>query len=217
MMSTDSTNGSTAVGLRERLRQTVRSELSRIAMQMFLERGFDATTIDEIAAAAGISRSTFFRHFAKKEDVILARLEARAETLRAAALARPACEPPLRVAREALAPLVDSFAEDRARSIALGRLVADTPSLRARELHKYLYWRSALAEVLAGRLGTDPDTDMRPSLIASVAVNAFDVALRTWRNTDSGVELGDLVDDAFATLAADFAAAFGGGGTPEKR
>ncbi len=210
MTSTDATDRSTAVGLRERLRQTVRDELSRIAMEMFLERGFDATTVDEIAAAAGVARSTFFRHFATKEDVILARLEARAETLRAAALARPAGEAALTVAREALTPLVDSFAVDRTRSMALGRLVAGAPSLRARELHKYLYWRSALAEALASRLGTDPDTDMRPSLIASVAVNAFDIALRTWRAGECDASLADLVDEAFATLATDFAAAFGG-------
>lgn len=203
-MPTETMSGSSVGGLRERLRQTVRDELSEIAMEMFLRRGFDATTVDEIAAAAGVSRSTFFRHFAKKEDVILARLEARAEILRAAALARPADEPPMAVARGALVPLVDAFAGDRARSRALGRLLAETPSLRARELHKYLYWRNALAEALASRLGTELDRDMRPALIASVAVNAFDIALRTWRGTDTEAGLGDLVDEAFAILAVDF-------------
>lgn len=198
--------GKGAVGLRERMRQTVRDELSTIALQLFLDRGFDTTTVDEIAAAAGVSRSTFFRHFAKKEDVILARLEARAEALRAAALLRPADEPLMIVARAALVPLIEAFSQDRERSIALGQLVASTPSLRAQELHKYLYWRTALADVLGQRLGDGPAVEMRASVIASVAVNAFDIAVRLWRTSDTDKSLTATVDDAFADLAAEFAA-----------
>jgi AcrR family transcriptional regulator len=176
---------------------------------MFLDRGFDATTVDEIAAAAGVSRSTFFRHFAKKEDVILARLEARAEALHAAALSRPPGEPLMIVARAALVPLVEAFSQDRERSIALGRLVASTPSLCAQELHKYLYWRRALAEALEQRLTIGPDDEMRVSVVAAVAVNAFDIAVRVWRSSDTGKSLAATVDDAFAGLAAEFAAVAG--------
>ncbi|MDT3444953.1 TetR family transcriptional regulator [Pseudofrankia sp. BMG5.37] len=201
------TSGAAAVGLRERLRQTVRDELSTVALQLFLDRGFDATTVDEIAAAAGGSRSTFFRYFAKKDDVILAQLEARADALHATALSRPQGEPLMVVARAALDPLVEAFSQDRERSIALGQLVASTPSLGAQELRKYQYWRAVLAEALGHRLGVEADAGMRASVVASVAVSAFDVAVRVWRTTDTGRSLAATVDDAFAGLATEFASA----------
>src|SRR5580693_320999 len=79
-------------GLRERKRQQTRERLTRMAMALFLERGFEATTLDDIAAAADISRRSFFHYFASKEDVVFAWHEETTAALIAAVEARPASE-----------------------------------------------------------------------------------------------------------------------------
>ena len=75
-----------------RTRQAVYAEIARTAMELFLERGFEATTIDDIATAAGISRRSFFRYFGTKEDIVLGDLAAQGELIRKELEARPASE-----------------------------------------------------------------------------------------------------------------------------
>ena len=186
-------------GLRERLRRTVREELASVALEMFVERGFDATTVDAIAAAAGVSRSTFFRHFATKEDAVLSRSEVLIEQFRQAARARPAGEPPMVAARGALIPLIADMTLHRERSAAIATLIATTPTLRARILDKQSFMRTTLTEVMAERLGVDPAIDLRPDLIAATTLSLLDVAHKAWLRGGNR-SLADLVDEGFATL-----------------
>src|SRR5271154_6532332 len=79
-------------GLRQRKRQQTRERLTRAAMALFLDRGFEATTLDDIAAAADISRRSFFHYFDSKEDVVFAWQEESTAALIAAVAARPASE-----------------------------------------------------------------------------------------------------------------------------
>ncbi len=192
--------------LRERLRTTVRSDLARVAVEMFLEHGFDTTTVDAIAAAAGVSRSTFFRYFPTKEDAVLAQIEARGEQFREAALVRAADEPPLLAARNALTPLIEDMGRNRERSIAVIRLIEQTPSLRARRIDKQHVLRAMLTEVMASRMATDPANDLRPALIAGVTLSMFDTAQTAWLKAGGEASLSDLVDEAFATIGREFAA-----------
>src|SRR3984957_1030816 len=90
-----------APGLRERKRQQTRERLTRMAMALFLERGFEATTLDDIAAAADISRRNFFHYFASKEDVVFAWQEDSMAALIAAVASRPAGEAMVAAAGEA--------------------------------------------------------------------------------------------------------------------
>src|ERR1700681_2856225 len=89
-------------GLRERKRQQTRERLTRAAMALFLERGFEATTLDDIATAADISRRSFFHYFASKEDVIFAWHEETTAALIAAVAARPSGESMLSAAENAI-------------------------------------------------------------------------------------------------------------------
>ena len=77
------------VSLRERTRRAVRKELQTVAIDLFLQQGFDATTVEQIAEAAGLSRRSFHRYFASKDDVLAAALEDSGATIAAGIAARP--------------------------------------------------------------------------------------------------------------------------------
>ncbi|WP_239331672.1 TetR family transcriptional regulator [Frankia sp. CiP3] len=201
------TNPTGITAFRERLRTTVRGDLAQVAVELFLEHGFDAVTVDAIATAAGVSRSTFFRYFQTKEDAVLAHVEARGEQFRQAALARPAGEPALLAARNALTPLIEDMSRNRERSVAINGLIERTPSLRARRIDKQLVLRTMLADAMANRMATDPATDLRPALIAGVTLSVFEAAHTAWLSADDDTDLADLVDEAFVTVGAAFATA----------
>ena len=108
-----------APGLRERKRQQTRERLTRMAMALFLERGFEATTLDDIAAAADISRRSFFHYFASKEDVVFAWQEEITAALIAAVAARPAGESMLTAAENAISAMVRQVEPGEAIAMAL--------------------------------------------------------------------------------------------------
>src|ERR1700736_5322164 len=91
-----------SVGISERKRRAVRAELSEVALQLLTDRNFESVTVDEIAAAAGVSRRTFFRYFASKEDVVFAFLDQGARRLCEEIVARPREEAPITAVQNAL-------------------------------------------------------------------------------------------------------------------
>src|SRR5947199_10224343 len=80
--------------VRERTRRAVRGELTQLAVDLFVEKGYDETTIDDLAAAAGMSKRTFFRYFASKEELVMGKYEFLGQQLAETLPARPAAEPP---------------------------------------------------------------------------------------------------------------------------
>jgi len=166
-----------APGLRERKQQQTRERLKRAAMALFLERGFEATTIDDIAAAAEVSRRSFFHYFASKEDVVAAWQENAASTLTAEIVARPADEPMLTAAENAIAAAIKRI--DPAETAAMSRLKRDNPALQARDQLKYEKLERALADGLARRGRTKSD-QMKARLVAMIATGAMRVGGESW-------------------------------------
>jgi len=164
-------------GLRQRKRQETRARLTRAAMTLFLERGFEATTIDDIAAAAEVSRRSFFHYFASKEDVVAAWQENAASTLTAEIVARPADEPMLTAAENAIAAAIKRI--DPAETAAMSRLKRDNPALQARDQLKYEKLERALADGLARRGRTKSD-QMKARLVAMIATGAMRVGGESW-------------------------------------
>ena len=113
------------VDIAERKRRAIRGELSEVALALLTNRTFESLTIDEIAAAAGVSRRTFFRYFTSKEDVVFAFLDQWAVRLAADIVARPADEDPVAAVQTSFRQLTAAY-DDRA--LALVRLVRETPS-----------------------------------------------------------------------------------------
>ncbi|WP_326800412.1 TetR family transcriptional regulator [Streptomyces sp. NBC_01808] len=193
----------------QRKRQLVADELSEAALQLLASKGFDAVTVDAIAATAGVSKRTFFRYFASKEDVVVHFLAGLGTGMRAALAARPGGERPSAALRQTVWTALATFADQSDRALRVVRLVLATPALRARLLEHQDRWRDDLAAELARRLGPAPGTDLYPQLAAGMALGAFDTVLRRWSGTDGAEDLAGLTDRAFATLAPALDAAAG--------
>lgn len=166
-----------APGLRQRKLQATRERLTRAAMALFLERGFEATTIDEIAAAADVSRRSFFHYFASKEDVVAAWQEGAAAALVAEVVARPAGESMLTAAENAIAAALKRI--NPAEAAAMSRLKRDNPALQARDQLKYEKLERALADGLAQRASNKSDR-LKARLVAVIATGAMRVGGESW-------------------------------------
>ena len=192
--------------LHERKRQAVRSFLSEVALGLLTDRDFESVTVDEIAAAAGVSRRSFFRYFASKEDVVLQYLDQMAERLRDAIVARPAREAPIAAVHAALRPTVAAYVADANRALAVVRLLQRSPALRARELESRQRLRELVAEAIGRRTGLDHRGDLRPRLLAGIALVPFDVAITAWVEGRSGDDVHAILDAAVAGLARELRA-----------
>ncbi|TDC07341.1 TetR family transcriptional regulator [Streptomyces sp. 8K308] len=188
----------------ERKRQLVANELTEAALQLLASKGYDAVTVDEIVATAGVSRRTFFRYFASKEDVVVQFLADLGTGMRAELAGRPGEERPSVALRHAvwagLAACADP-SDHTERALRVVRLILRTPALLARFLERQARWREELADELARRLGRDAGTDLYPRMAAGMALSAFDTVLRRWSESEGVADPAELTDRAFALIA----------------
>lgn len=185
--------------MQERKQELVREELSRAAWDLFGREGYEATTVTEIAREAGVSRRTFFRYYASKEDVVVETSDEFAEEVLAALARRPVKEPVLVAIRRAIVPSLEQRLARTERSRAIIRLLRESRSLRRAMLERHARMEERLAAQLAARLELDPATDSRPALLAFLARAMMDTAFNVWydqRRTD----VAGLVDELFAEL-----------------
>jgi AcrR family transcriptional regulator len=187
--------------LAERKRHLVSEELREVALQLLAAKGYDETTVDDIVAAAGMSRRTFHRYYASKEDVVIQLLGDLGAQMRDELAARPPGESPAVALRHAVLVAIDFCADqhDPVKTLAVVRLIQRTPLLRARTLERQDRWQADLAAVLAGRLGLTAD-DLFPELAARMALVAFDTAMERWALSDGAVDPVELTERAFALL-----------------
>jgi AcrR family transcriptional regulator len=191
--------------LADRKRHLVVDELTEAALQTLAVKGFEATTVDEVAAAAGVSRRTFFRHFASKEDVVVHLLAALGDLIAAELASRPRAESPSVALRHALAAGLDDCTpgdgDHAVKALRVAQLVLANPSLLARFLEHQSAWQDDLTVLLATRLGADPESDLRPRLAAGIALAAFQAVLRRWAATSGAEDAQALLAEAFRHLA----------------
>lgn len=177
---------------------TSREELELIALQLFADRGFDATTVDDVAEAAGIGRRTFFRYFASKNDVIWGDFDAALEHLRL----QLAAIPPETALIDGLAEAVCAFNALPAGAEPQHRvrmaMVLHTPTLQAHSTLRYAGWRAVVADHIAERRGEDSQ-DFGPQLLAHQLLASCVAAYEQWL-AHSSADLQDLLDAAVRSL-----------------
>lgn len=161
-------------------------------MRLFSERGFDATTVDDIAAAAGISRRTYFRYFGSKNDVVWGRFAEGLTELRSALSAAPADVP----IQEALRGAIVAFNALSSEQVPVHRqrmsVIFSAESLLAHSTVMYAQWRAVIAEFVAQRTGQGAD-DLVPRLAGHLMLGAAVTAYEQWLE-DPSADLADLLE-----------------------
>ncbi len=175
-----------------------RAELSHIGLKLFIEFGFDETTVEDIAAAAGIGRRTFFRYFPSKNDLPWGDFEDLLEQMRVLLASLPEDLPII----EAIRIAVVDFNRVPPEEIPFHRqrmeLLLTVPSLMAHSALRYIAWRQVVAEYVAYRLDT-PVESLEPQTIAWTFLGLSLSAYEQWlKNVDSN--LLELMDSAFNML-----------------
>ena len=164
--------------LRDRQRAQIRADIRRAAFRLFVERGYDDVTTEEIATAAGVSPRTFFRHVPTKEEVLLAPVRYGGAAIVILLEQRPATESPDVALINAIITRIRSFDEadcEEWREALLGapglldKATIHTPADKERTI-----------KLVAERIGADPDVDIRPGLLVQLAFAAADFGFQLW-------------------------------------
>jgi AcrR family transcriptional regulator len=188
--------------LRDRTVRAVRAEVGRVAMRLFLEQGFDKTTVNQIAAAAGMSHTSFFRYFDTKEDVVLGHVEELGHRVLEALRARPESESAWQALRHALDLPISETVASPEEQLRVARMFESTPSLKIRRLGKQLTWHELLVPEIARRLRVDDNAhDPRPRALVAAALACLSAAVATWTEADGTVDLPGLLDQAMSALS----------------
>ncbi len=193
-------------GVRERKKRLMRRQLSDTATRMFLERGFDAVTVSEVAAACGVSEKTVFNYFPSKEALVLDRLEPAVDAIRDGLADHE--NPPVatlvnilgREIRGITATLAIGHAESVAGLRRFGDLLRHTPALRAYQSDMMDRFATVTAATLAARVGLDPD-DPEPQIAARALLGLWRVqADSLHRHLTEGCSPDRLVDAVLADV-----------------
>ena len=173
-------------GLRERKKQRTRDSLVRAACELFVEKGYEETTVDEIVAAVDVSQRTFFRYFASKEEVAFFLQALVSERYVEAVRTRPPGGSPVEVLRSTLDETWESIGEAIEEIVPLSlymrmwQIIETTPSLLAVELRHAVEMEERLTAEIARREGVDPETDARPRVLVAAFSGVMRAAFRRW-------------------------------------
>lgn len=187
---------------RGRAPSTSKDELGRIGLDLFITRGFDNVTVDDIAAAAGIGRRTFFRYFPSKNDVAWGDFEGLLGSF-AESLATAGEVPMVDAIRLGVRRFNDVPPAERDNHRHRMRMLLNTPELIASSTVRYADWRGVIAEFVAERLDTDSASPV-PQAVSWACLGISLAAYQAWIDDDSD-DLLVLIDRSFAAFATIFA------------
>lgn len=186
---------------------TTAADLERVALDLFTRRGFDETTVEDIAAAAGISRRTFFRYYASKNDVVWGDFDALLRRMEAWLASSPGDVSLLDVLSDAVVRFnalpPEAVPSHRQRM----SLILHVPALQAHSTLRYADWRAVVARFASRRLDQPVDA-LAPQLIGHVALGAAVAAYERWLRDDTS-DLATLLAQAFSALRLELPATSG--------
>jgi TetR/AcrR family transcriptional regulator, regulator of mycofactocin system len=181
---------------------TSREALERAAFALFEERGFDQTSIDDIADAAGIGRRTFFRYYPSKNDLVWGNFEQELRKMRSSLDASDPEKPLMDAIRESVVTFNLIVPDNEQAHRRRMRMILGVPTLVANSTLRFASWRAEIARFAAARLGV-ADDELAPVVIGYSALGASIAAYEQWLKSDDA-DLSALLNDAFAQLAAGF-------------
>lgn len=179
------------VGLRARKRENTRIRIEQAAMELFEAQGFEQTTVDDIAERADVSRTSVFRYFGSKDDIIFSPERDVFVALRTLVLQRPYL--PL---DEVMVRFADHFVEAVPESRRRLDIIVRTPKLMARVADIESRWELAIAEDLAARRGPAAVRTLEDLILSKMALSAYFVPVIEWASTPPDTPLRDLVERA---------------------
>nr|BFD81730.1 TetR family transcriptional regulator [Streptomyces sp. Xyl84] len=209
----ESAAGSRAAAQRLKMRR----ELAAAAMELFATKGYEATTVDEIAAAAGVARRTFFRHFRSKEEAIFPDHDDTLVRAEAVLNAAPAHEHPLDTVCRGIKEVMKMYAARPEISVARYRLTREVPTLREAEIASVARYERLFTRYLLGhfdeRAHADDANDdpLLAEVAASAVVTAHNHVLRRWLRADGQGDVEAQLDHAFAIVRKTFGTGIGAG------
>jgi AcrR family transcriptional regulator len=175
-----------------------RGRLAKAAMELYAERGFEQTTVAEIAQRAGLTERTFFRQFADKREVLFAGADSLQEVLVSAVAEAPGSLPPIGAVAVGLEAIAGVLQPGRDYSRKRQAIIAANPELHERELIKLATLGAALADVLRRRGVRDPAA----SLTAEAGIAVFKVAFERWVDATGDPDLSRLIRESLDELRA---------------
>jgi len=191
---------------------TSRRELELIALRRFADQGFDETTIDQIAAEAGVSRRTFFRYFNSKASVLWSDFDTEVGTIRGALADMPADLPMMDAIREAVVAANHYQADDVPELRARYNLISSVPELHASAAVHYDAWERAISDFVAKRI-RQPADSLYPLAVGRATLAACRAGYDRWV-ARADTDLTVYLDAALRALAAGFAPDAMGGQSP---
>jgi AcrR family transcriptional regulator len=199
-------------------RLKMRREVAAAAMELFATKGYEATTVDEIAAAAGIARRTFFRHFRSKEEAIFPDHDDTLVRAEAVLNAAPAHEHPLDTVCRGIKEVMRMYAAAPAVSVERYRLTREVPTLREREIASVARYERLFTRYLLGHFDERDHADgnddpLLAEVAASAVVTAHNHVLRRWLRAGGQGDVEGQLDHAFAIVRDTFGPGIGAGRT----
>ncbi|WP_443048386.1 TetR family transcriptional regulator [Streptomyces sp. H39-C1] len=203
-------NGRRAAAQRHRVRQ----DLAASAMHLFASRGYEATTVDDIAAAAGVARRTFFRHFRSKEEAIFPDHDDTLVRVQAVLDSAEPHEHPLDTVCRGITEVLRMYAESPEVSVERYRLTREVPTLREREIASVARYERLFTRYLLGHFDEsahhDGDDDpLLAEVAASAVVAAHNHVLRRWLRAGGKGDVEAQLDHAFDVIKATFGTGIG--------
>ena len=201
MLSGVTSAGPSRSGLREVTHRAVQAEIANTAMRLFVEHGYEQTTIEQVAAAVGMSGRSVFRYFTSKEDMVLGSMAQAGADIATALRGRPSGEPAWEALRRALDGPLQDLEHDGGLALARSTLLATTPALRGAQLRKHAQWNDLLVPGVIHRLaGTPTARRLRARALVAAALACLDVAVAEWTRSGGRKQLGILLDTAIAAV-----------------
>ncbi|WP_210732768.1 TetR family transcriptional regulator [Streptomyces sp. RKND-216] len=200
-------------------RLKIRRELAAAAMELFATKGYEATTVDEIAATAGVARRTFFRHFRSKEEAIFPDHDDTLVRAQAVLEAAPAHEHPLDTVCRGIKEVMKMYAASPQGSVERYKLTREVPALREREIASVARYERLFTRYLLGHFdeaahrdagdgATSFDEPLLAEVAASAVVTAHNHVLRRWLRGGAVGDVEAQLDHAFAIVRRTFGTGF---------